>query len=296
MTHDSLFYQFPSGIHMHQGKQSFANGIRIFSPAEQLRIGLDPAINFATLSVNNAAQLAISQAGGNAKLLLSSTAATLIFGPFSFVASGGGLATNALFTSNGDFVCRGSLTITGAVSTGPILTGIAATSNASYLFGSGTALVAALATTNVAVNTSGNVSFTSFMVGAKPIVITTGATPVPIIASAVFMPNAITETSTTCTDAPTVYIKAAPTGSTGNKYAFWSDSGANRLDDVTSIGTNAAPPTTAFLTIGAATTGIASLRILSGTAPTSPTDGDMWYDGTNVKFRVGGTTKTFTLT
>jgi hypothetical protein len=48
--------------------------------------------------------------------------------------------------------------------------------------------------------------------------------------------------------------------------------------------------------LAAATTGASSLRILSGTAPTSPVDGDMWYDGTNVKFRVGGTTKTFTLT
>jgi hypothetical protein len=28
----------------------------------------------------------------------------------------------------------------------------------------------------------------------------------------------------------------------------------------------------------------------------TPSDGDFWYDGTNVKFRVGGTTKTFTLT
>ncbi len=43
-------------------------------------------------------------------------------------------------------------------------------------------------------------------------------------------------------------------------------------------------------------TGSAGLRLTSGTAPTSPVDGDMWYDGTNVKFRVGGTTKTFTLT
>jgi hypothetical protein len=46
----------------------------------------------------------------------------------------------------------------------------------------------------------------------------------------------------------------------------------------------------------ASTTGKASANIPSGTGPTSPVDGDMWYDGTNVKFRVGGTTKTFTLT
>lgn len=49
-------------------------------------------------------------------------------------------------------------------------------------------------------------------------------------------------------------------------------------------------------TLTASVVGGASLNIPSGVAPTSPADGDMWYDGTNVKFRVGGTTKTFTLT
>lgn len=49
------------------------------------------------------------------------------------------------------------------------------------------------------------------------------------------------------------------------------------------------------LSCTAATTATASFRINSGTTPTSPADGDMWYDGTNVKFRVGATTKTFTL-
>jgi hypothetical protein len=50
------------------------------------------------------------------------------------------------------------------------------------------------------------------------------------------------------------------------------------------------------VTLPAGTTSNAPIRFLSGVAPTSPTDGDMWYDGTDVKFRVGGTTKTFTLT
>jgi len=53
-----------------------------------------------------------------------------------------------------------------------------------------------------------------------------------------------------------------------------------------------------FLAIGPATAGNAiSLNIASsgGATPPSPVDGDMWYDGTNVRFRVGGTTKNFTL-
>jgi hypothetical protein len=39
----------------------------------------------------------------------------------------------------------------------------------------------------------------------------------------------------------------------------------------------------------------ASLRIPSGTAPTTPTNGDIWFDGTDLKMRIGGVTKTFTL-
>ena len=47
--------------------------------------------------------------------------------------------------------------------------------------------------------------------------------------------------------------------------------------------------------LGAATTAKASLRIPSGTAPTTPTNGDIWFDGTNLKMQIGGITKTFTL-
>ncbi|HTH55578.1 MAG TPA: hypothetical protein VL728_06000 [Cyclobacteriaceae bacterium] len=53
---------------------------------------------------------------------------------------------------------------------------------------------------------------------------------------------------------------------------------------------------TANVDITGSSTTKSSLRIRNGTAPTSPNDGDIWYDGTNLKMRVGGTTKTFTLT
>jgi len=43
------------------------------------------------------------------------------------------------------------------------------------------------------------------------------------------------------------------------------------------------------------TTASATLRVPSGTAPTSPTNGDIWFDGTNLFMRIGGTTKTFTI-
>lgn len=42
--------------------------------------------------------------------------------------------------------------------------------------------------------------------------------------------------------------------------------------------------------------GQSGFNIPSGTAPTSPVDGDMWYDGAAIKFRIGASTKTFTVT
>lgn len=53
---------------------------------------------------------------------------------------------------------------------------------------------------------------------------------------------------------------------------------------------------TKLLTTAASATGSAGLNLPAGSAPSSPNDGDIWYDGTNVKIRVGGTTKTFTIT
>jgi hypothetical protein len=53
---------------------------------------------------------------------------------------------------------------------------------------------------------------------------------------------------------------------------------------------------TAHVDITASTTANASLRIRSGTAPTTPNDGDIWFDGTDIKMQIGGVTKTFTLT
>lgn len=46
----------------------------------------------------------------------------------------------------------------------------------------------------------------------------------------------------------------------------------------------------------ASTTSRAGLNIPSGTAPTSPVSGDIWYDGTNLLFRNGATTQTITWT
>jgi hypothetical protein len=51
----------------------------------------------------------------------------------------------------------------------------------------------------------------------------------------------------------------------------------------------------AKLVTQASATGLAGFNIPSGVAPTSPVNGDMWQDGTDLKFRIGGVTKTVTL-
>jgi hypothetical protein len=50
-----------------------------------------------------------------------------------------------------------------------------------------------------------------------------------------------------------------------------------------------------FLNIGASSTAVSHMRLNAGVAPTSPANGDIWFDGTDLKMRVGGVTKTFTL-
>lgn len=48
--------------------------------------------------------------------------------------------------------------------------------------------------------------------------------------------------------------------------------------------------------LAAATTGAATLNIPSGTAPSSPVNGDIWFDGTNLNIRIGGVTRTVNVT
>jgi hypothetical protein len=49
------------------------------------------------------------------------------------------------------------------------------------------------------------------------------------------------------------------------------------------------------LSLNAGTTSNAQINLASSTAPTSPNNGDIWFDGTDLKMRIGGVTKTFTL-
>lgn len=49
-----------------------------------------------------------------------------------------------------------------------------------------------------------------------------------------------------------------------------------------------------IVSVSASTTARASINLPSGTAPTSPTDGDIWSNGSDLKVRLGGVTYTLT--
>ena len=53
---------------------------------------------------------------------------------------------------------------------------------------------------------------------------------------------------------------------------------------------------TSHCTIAAGTTAKSQINLTSSTAPSSPVDGDIWFDGADVKLRAGGTTYTITKT
>lgn len=74
---------------------------------------------------------------------------------------------------------------------------------------------------------------------------------------------------------------------------YMNGTAQNYLAGNTGIGV--AAKTTAELSLGAGTTAQAQINLASSTAPTTPNDGDIWFDGTALKIRIGGVTKTFTV-
>ena len=50
------------------------------------------------------------------------------------------------------------------------------------------------------------------------------------------------------------------------------------------------------VSLAAATASATSLNIPAGTAPTSPNNGDIWFDGTALRIRIAGVTRAFTVT
>lgn len=87
-------------------------------------------------------------------------------------------------------------------------------------------------------------------------------------------------------------------GSNVGQNAFVFTNGGNvnlALDTAGHVGIGIDAALTSFLDIAPSTTSSSALRLRAGTAPTSPNDGDIWFDGSSLKIRVAGQTKTFTL-
>jgi hypothetical protein len=131
-----------------------------------------------------------------------------------------------------------------------------------------------------------------------------------LTASGNFRLNGATDTGTSGDDEKfRVNLNFAPTSGTRNHQGLYLTPTINQTGGANGItrGLYIQPTLTAaadfraievasgITILGAATTAKASLRIPSGTAPTSPVNGDIWFDGTNIKMQIGGVTKTFTL-
>lgn len=95
------------------------------------------------------------------------------------------------------------------------------------------------------------------------------------------------------------HLSASPftgVGTVTTQYGLW-------VDDLTNGGTNwgiwvDGATKSRFggtVVFDAPTTAKAQINLINGVAPTSPADGDIWFDGANLKMRVSGATKTFTL-
>lgn len=62
------------------------------------------------------------------------------------------------------------------------------------------------------------------------------------------------------------------------------------------LGTSTYTAPTARLEILGSTTAKSAIHLRSGVAPTTPNDGDIWFDGTNLNIRISGVTRTFDVT
>jgi len=128
-----------------------------------------------------------------------------------------------------------------------------------------------------------------------------------LTASGNFRLNGATDTSTTGTDEKwRMVLNFAPTSGTREHNGIYltqtinQTGGANGISrglliqpTLTAAADYRAIEVTAGTTVLAASvTARASLRIPSGTAPTSPVNGDIWFDGTNLNVRIAGVTRT----
>lgn len=131
-----------------------------------------------------------------------------------------------------------------------------------------------------------NSSYATLNLSTAKITLPTGTTFG--LATAVIKPPTITTGGQTLNRSATLWITGAPTGGTAND-AFYVEEGTTYLVGNTGIGVTSA--TTSFLTLAPSTTAKSSLNLgSSGTAPTSPVDGDVWATSAHLFTRLNGVT------
>jgi len=283
-----------SKFHIKQSGNGFANGLKIEKSATDtqtysLVIGGDNKLylGYATTS-GGAATTALSITSDN-KLLVNSGVDA---GNYNLQVTGnsyvsGNTLLNGTTTMNGNLVIGGSILTDVNFYMAKALSG--------SVFPSGIYINSTIAQTS----TTGAVYFTS-------VAITENATfTLPHLYH--FRSTQSTfGASSTVTNQYGFFAASSVVGATNN-FGFYGDiaSGTNRwnlymngsANNYTAgnfaIGSTA--NTTDWLNIAASTTAKAQIYLAAGTAPTAPANGDIWFDGTDLKMRIGGVTKTFTL-
>lgn len=205
-----------------------------------------------------------------------------VIGDTFLKGSGATGATNALFVQNSlgsslfNVVNTGTVYIYGTLFTGTNIAGQGTNLTIEPGSSGGKLILKAFATTGSNVNINGTTPFTH-----------TNQDVTSLLLDQAFSPTSGTGLQT--------YIRINPTinqtgGANGITRGLFIQPTLTAVADWRAIEVSAG-----ISVLAPSTTASATLRIPSGTAPTSPTNGDIWFDGTNLFMRIGGVTKTFTI-
>lgn len=97
------------------------------------------------------------------------------------------------------------------------------------------------------------------------------------------------------TTSPTNKLGVSGAAAIGSSYAGTYTAPSNGLLVQGNVGIGVTNAAAGFLYIAAGTTAKSQINLASSTAPTSPNNGDIWFDGSALKIRIGGVTKTITV-
>lgn len=210
------------------------------------------------------------QSGGNVGITPNQLK-TFMSAMSTLTLGGATIGPNALAVT-GSVAISSTLTVTGFISSSA---GVSAGAAAS-IFWNGRGILSSPAAGSVRFGSLDAASPVAQTVGAQGVVVGTANTNAP----------AITWQSpqSTGTGTPGGHVfQSTPAGSSG--------SSQNPFVTSAIIG-----GPTYHVSVAAGTTARSQINFAAGVAPTSPQNGDVWFDGTNLKMQIGGVTKTFTLT